>query len=56
MDVLREIEDKESFQEDLRKSIDSLPKGHPERERKIDLLFVLHDEIRVIAENAYRGR
>jgi len=52
--ILREIKDKEDWQAELRAQIDALPDGHPERQSKIDLLFLLHEEIAQLSEIAQR--
>lgn len=52
-DILREITEKERLQEGLREQIEYLPEGHPERERKINWLFQLHEEITELAAIAH---
>lgn len=53
--TMRRIDEIEAQQEELRNEIDALPQHHPERERKIDLLFVLHAEIDNEIRQVQRG-
>ena len=42
--VERRLKEIREWQDDLREQIDRMPVGSPEREGKINMLFVLHDE------------